>query len=128
MGMSESGINQTEPIGVNGTGPGPRGELDNVLSFNDPGLATLAALVGMINIALLLVMFGIYLSSYRRLKSRFTLGLIFFTLLLILQNALFMLFLIIGEGFRGPGMGGPVLSLNIIQLGALIILLRITWD
>jgi hypothetical protein len=126
--MIESGINQTEPIGVNGTGPAPRGELDNILSFNDPGMATIAALVGLINIALLLVMLGIYLSSYRRLKSRFTLGLIFFTFLLLLQNALYMLFLIIGEGFRGPGMGAPVLSLNIIQLGALIILLRITWD
>jgi hypothetical protein len=126
--MNESGINQTEPAISNGAGHGPRGELDNVLSFNDPGMATLAAFVGLVNIALLLVMLGIYLSSYRRLRSRFTLGLIFFTFLLLLQNALFMLFLIIGEGFRGPGMGYPVLSLNIIQLGALIILLRITWD
>ena len=120
-------MDKVEVIG-NGTGHGPRGELNNVLSFNDPGMATLAAFVGLINISLLLVMFVIYLSSYRRLKSRFTLGLLFFTLLLLLQNALFMLFLIIGEGFRGPGMGYPVLSLNIIQLGALIILLRITWD
>jgi len=120
-------MGEIETIG-NRTGPGPKGELDNILSFNDPGMATIAAFVGLVNIALLLVMLGIYLSSYRRLRSRFTLGLIFFTLLLLLQNALFMLFLIMGEGFRGPGMGYPVLSLNIIQLGALIILLRITWD
>ena len=65
-------MDKVEVIG-NGTGHGPRGELNNVLSFNDPGMATLAAFVGLVNISLLLVMFGIYLSSYRRLKSRFTL-------------------------------------------------------
>ncbi|HMK53843.1 MAG TPA: hypothetical protein VK444_03595 [Methanobacteriaceae archaeon] len=122
--MSESvsiGPNETEHI------PDGRGA-ENQLPFDDPGLATIAALVGLINIALLLVMLGIYLSSYRRLPSRFTLGLVFFALLLILQNALFIFFLIMGQGFRGPGMGGPVLSLNIIQFGALIVLLKITWD
>ncbi|MDP3065917.1 MAG: hypothetical protein Q8N08_04185 [Methanobacteriaceae archaeon] len=121
--MNDSGI-----IGPNMSEHGFRGRINNGSPFDDPGLATIAALVGLINIALLLVMLGIYLSSYRRLKSRFTLGLVFFALLLILQNALFIFFLIISEGFRGPGMGGPVLSLNIIQFGALIVLLKITWD
>jgi hypothetical protein len=35
-------------------------------------------------------------------------------------------FLITREGFQGPGMGLPVLSVNLIQLSALVVLLKIT--
>jgi hypothetical protein len=108
-------------------GPMHRGyEPDELI--DDPNLAFLAAIVGVINICLLLVMMSIYLSSYRKLKSPFTMGLIVFTALLILQNLLFIVFLLVRAGFHGPGMGGPVLSLNLIQFGALLVLLKITWD
>ncbi len=112
--------------------PGPepvfKGDEFETELFDDPNLAILAALVGAVNIGLLLVMLFIYLSSYKKLKSSFTLGLILFVLLLILQNTVFIAFLLLREGFHGPGMGGPVLSINIIQLGALIVLLKITWE
>ena len=47
-------------------------------------------------------------------------------LLLIVQNAIFIFFLLTRHGFQSPGVGLPVLSINIIQLSALIVLLRIT--
>ncbi|MCK9151147.1 hypothetical protein [Methanobacterium alcaliphilum] len=105
-----------------------RGEEFNNELIDDPNLATLAALVGAVNIGLLVVMLFIYISSYKKLKSSFTLGLIVFVLLLILQNLVFIAFLLLREGFHGPGMGGPVLSINVIQFGALMVLLKITWD
>jgi hypothetical protein len=89
----------------------PGYEPDNGPELDDPNLAFLAAIIGVINITLLLVMLSIYLSSYRRLKSPFTMGLIVFTALLILQNLLFIVFLLVTAGFHGPGMGGPVLVL-----------------
>ena len=95
--------------------------------FDDPGLALLAAFVGAINIILLLLLLSVYISSYRRLKSSFSLGLILFAVLLIMQNAVFIFFLLGREGFHGPGMGTPVLSLNIIEFGALIALVKTTW-
>jgi len=95
------------------------------LEFDDPTLALAAALVGIINIILLLFLLFTYIASYRKLKSRFSLGLVLFAMLLLLQNALFIFFLLSSAGFHGPGMGGPVLSINVIQLGALLVLLKI---
>jgi len=112
------GINKTEP-------PTPQ-ELPQ-FPDDDFSLALVAAFVGAINIALLLVLFIIYISNYRKLKSSFSMGLALFAVLLVMQNVLFIFFLVSRQGFHGPGMGAPVLSLNIIQLSALIVLLKITW-
>ena len=38
----------------------------------------------------------------------------------------FHIFLTYRHGFQGPGVGLPVLSINIIQLSTLIVLLRLT--
>ncbi len=97
-------------------------------TFDDPHLALLAIVVGLLNVFILLILLGIYISSYRKIKSNFTLGLIFFTLLLILQNMIFITFLMIKAAFRGPGMGLPVLTINLSQLGALLVLLKISWE
>lgn len=96
------------------------------IPLDDPGLAFAAAIVGLANIILLVILLFTYVSNYRKLKSSFSLGLVLFALLLIMQNLLFIFFLVSREGFHGPGMGFPVLSLNIIQFGALIVLLKIT--
>lgn len=96
------------------------------LPIDDISLALLAAIVGVANIILLIILLFIYVSSYKKLKSRFSMGLVVFALLLIVQNALFIFFLLARKGFHGPGMGGPVLSLNIMQFGALLVLLKIT--
>ena len=95
--------------------------------LDDPGLAFAAAIVGLANIILLIILLFTYVSNYRKLKSSFSLGLVLFALLLIMQNGLFIFFLLSRAGFHGPGMGGPVFSLNIVQFGALIVLLKITW-
>ena len=99
---------------------------ENELPVDDPGLAFIAALVGAVNIILLFLLLLVYITSYRKLKSSFSLGLVFFALLLMAQNALFIFFLLTKEGFQGPGMGVPVLSINLVQLSALIVLLKIT--
>jgi hypothetical protein len=95
--------------------------------LDDPNLAIIAALVCAANILLLLILLYTYVGSYRKLKSQFSLGLAIFTTLLIVQNIMFLFFLLAAEGFHGPGMGFPVLSLSIIEFGALLVLLKITW-
>lgn len=94
----------------------------------DPGLTFLAVVVGILNVFVLLILLGVYVSSYRKIRSSFTLGLIGFSLLLLLQNLIFIIFMLTREGFRGHGLGFPVLSVNLCQLGALLVLLRITWE
>ncbi len=105
-------------IGGNQTGRPP---------LDDPNLAIIAAIVCAANIGLLLILLFTYVSSYRKLKSQFSLGLVIFATLLIVQNIMFMFFLLVREGFHGPGMGFPVLSLSIVEFGALLVLLRTTW-
>jgi hypothetical protein len=80
------------------------------------------------NIILLLLLFNIYLKSYKQIKSKFTIGLVLFVLLLLLQNVLSISFLLFIEGFRGPGFGFLQFFLNITEFIALFILLIITWE
>lgn len=101
-------------------------EFERGLPVDDPSLAFVAALVGAVNIILLFLLLLVYISSYRKLKSSFSLGLVFFALLLMAQNAIFIFFILTREGFHGPGVGLPVLSINLVQLSALIVLLKIT--
>lgn len=100
------------------------GKMDKGL-LDDPILTLAAVFVGVVNIGLLIILLFTYISQYRKLKSNFSLGLVMFAALLLLQNILFIFFLLSREGFHGPGMGGPVFTINLIQLSALIVLVRI---
>lgn len=82
--------------------------------------------IGIANIILLLILLYMYLGSYRDFKSKFTFGLLSFVFLLLLQNVIFTSFLLLNQGFRGPGMGTPIFILNIIEFLALIILVLVT--
>jgi hypothetical protein len=95
--------------------------------LGDPILASLAAIICLANIGLLLILLFTYVTSYRKLKSQFTMGLVIFASLLIIQNIMFMFFLLSRAGFHGPGMGFPVLSMSIVEFGALLVLLKTTW-
>jgi hypothetical protein len=106
--------------GGNGTGAGGGMHLVN------SQIITIDIIIGIGNICLLLILLYMYLGSYREFKSKFTFGLLAFTLLLLLQNLLFTGFLITYQGFRGPGMGTPIFLLNIIEFFALSILIWVT--
>ncbi len=115
-------VNVTVPGNGNFVGNGP-----GMPPMDDPNLAITAVIVCAANIVLLTLLLFIYVISYRKLKSQFTQGLIIFATLLIIQNILFMFFLLVRAGFHGPGMGFPVLSLSIVEFGALLVLLKTTW-
>ena len=100
------------------------------------GISTiLAIIIGIANICLLIALLYVYLKSYRQLKSKFTMGLLFFASFLLLQNVVSTLFLALNMVF-GAGQHGfeisrpefPLSSINVIQLIALSILLYITWE
>lgn len=94
----------------------------------------IAIAVGVINISLLLGLFYIYWNSYRKIKSEFTIGLMYFSLFLLAQNVLATLILLkllmTGAGTHDPeGMEHlfELSAINLIQLVALSILSKITW-
>ena len=102
----------------------------------EPGLLTVIQYVGigvgLINIALLLGLLHIYWKSYSKLKSEFTVGLIFFALVLLAQNVFETTFLVLlsVSGIYNHELLEHSLELsaiNIIQFVALSILFKITW-
>jgi len=109
-----------------------------MIFMGEPGTLTLiqyvAVGVGIVNICLLIGLFSIYLKSYREMKSEFTIGLLFFSLVLLLQNIAATIFLFL-LNFTGPGATDSeaighlleLFSINIIQLVALSILFKITY-
>ncbi len=90
-------------------------------------LLYLDTLVSLGNIVLLLLLLYVYWGNYRKIKSNFTLGLIMFAGLLLLQNILFSSFLLFHQAFRVADLGLPLFILNITEFLALAILLYITW-
>jgi hypothetical protein len=90
-------------------------------------LLYLDTLVSLGNIVLLLLLLYVYWGNYKKIKSNFTLGLIMFAALLLLQNILFSSFLLFHQAFRVADLGLPLFILNITEFLALAILLIITW-
>ncbi|MCC7558307.1 MAG: hypothetical protein KO217_06435 [Methanobacteriaceae archaeon] len=89
--------------------------------------------VGIANICLLLLLISSYWKTYKKLKSGFTIGLLYFSSFLLLQNIMvtsfmaFQLFLPPISPFaevHGPKL--PLFLINIVQLIALSILFKIT--
>lgn len=93
----------------------------------------LAVVIGIANVCLLLGLLYSYWGTYRQVKSKFTIGLLYFSTFLLFQNILSTIFLslplIVSIEFHGSEIGGPRLPLfliNIVQLIALSILFKIT--
>ncbi|NYB51787.1 MAG: hypothetical protein HVN35_04410 [Methanobacteriaceae archaeon] len=92
-----------------------------------------AVAVGILNVCLLMGLLYLYWGTYRQVKSKFTIGLLYFSTFLLFQNILSTIFLalpLFGQvEIYGPEIGGPRLPLfliNIVQLIALSILFKIT--
>ncbi len=121
---------------ANGSGIPPQGMNPAPGGLDIIGISTiLAIIVGIANICLLIALLYVYLKSYKRLKSKFTMGLLVFASLLLIQNLVSTLFLAVSM-ISGPGNHSfeigrqefPLSSINVIQLIALSILLYITWE
>lgn len=91
--------------------------------------------LGIANIGLLSGLIYFYWESYNQLKSKFTTGLLYFSLILLIQNILAIIALAIFsiKGIEiheigGTGIYSILLLVNIAQLIALAILFKITWE
>lgn len=92
--------------------------------FNSEGIKILAITLEIINIGLLSGLLYLYIKSYRQIKIGFTVGLIFFALILLIKSALSIGFTLLSNIPINP----PFILLSIIQLIALGVLLKITLD
>lgn len=105
------------------------------LAFLNRIIITAAIIMGIANIGVLSGLLYFYWNSYKQLKSKFTIGLLYFALILLVQNILAIIalavFLFLGieiHEIGGAEIYSILLLVTVAQLIALIILFKITWD
>ena len=105
------------------------------LGFLNHVIIYIAIAVGIANICLLSGLVYFYRESYKQLESKFTIGLLYFSTILLIQNILLVIalviFLILGieiHKLDGTEHYTILLLINLAQLIALTILFKITWD
>lgn len=96
-------------------------------------LIIVAVAIGIANIILLMFLIKTYWKTYKQIKSGFTIGLLYFSSFLLLQNIVSTIFialiLVIPVDVNISELHGPRLPLfliNLVQLIALSILVKIT--
>jgi hypothetical protein len=96
------------------------------------GLALwLAAVVAFVNIAMTLILLGVYLGTYRKIRSSFTMGLVLFgSFFVVLNLAILVFWLFLYQNAAAPLVDQAstyMLLINIGEAFALVNLLRVTW-
>lgn len=92
--------------------------------FGYTGIKILAIILEVVNIGLLSGLLYLYIKSYRQIKIGFTVGLILFALTLLLKSFVTIGFIIL----TNTQIDISLVIGSVIQVVALIILLKITWD
>jgi hypothetical protein len=94
-----------------------------------------AVIIGIANVGLLSGLFYFYWNSYHEIKSKFTTGLIYFAVILLVQNVLAImalsLFALLGIEMHERGATEVYFVLLLVEAAQLIaftILFKITWD
>jgi len=91
----------------------------------------LAAIVAFVNIAMTLVLLGIYLETYRKIRSSFTMGLVLFGIFFVVLNLAILLFwLFLYQNSAATLVDQASFYMLLVNIGealALANLLRVTW-
>ena len=97
-----------------------------------PLIPTLVMVIEIVNIVLLLGLLYIYVNSYRKVKSEFTMGLIFFISAFLVKSLMLLgtiriIFHFIDEASDKKSIPFFLIMVNLIECAGLVILLRISW-
>jgi hypothetical protein len=91
----------------------------------------LAAIVAFLNIAMTLILLGVYLGTYRKIRSSFTMGLVLFgSFFVVLNLAILVFWLFLYQNAAAPLVdqaSAYMLLINVGEAFALANLLRVTW-
>jgi len=90
-------------------------------------MLNLATGTEIINVILLAGLIYIYLQNYRRMHSKFALGLFFFAAFFLVQNLMAIYFQVAMVNYYTPEVSEHIFILTSIQTLGLVILSFITW-
>ncbi|MBR9700043.1 hypothetical protein GOV09_06295 [Candidatus Woesearchaeota archaeon] len=90
-------------------------------------MVNLSTIVTGINILLVVSLLIVYVKNFKKVKSLFTLGLILFALLFLIQNIFSFYFAVTSMMLYAEGISNYVMIFSLLQTAAFIILNIITW-
>ena len=98
-----------------------------------PMIPTMVMGIELFNIVLLLILLYVYASSYMKVKSEFTMGLMFFIVAFLVKSIVLLLtmraiFRVLDEVANSRGAPMFLLLVNIVECVGLVILLKISWE
>ncbi|MEJ7642503.1 MAG: hypothetical protein WKF36_09965 [Candidatus Nitrosocosmicus sp.] len=93
----------------------------------DP-LMLLTAAISLINLAILTVLLFVYVRIYKSSKAVFTLGLIFFSIMMVSQNIIAVYAYFAMAQLYSPELYPYILVIHFTELVGLAELLKITWS
>ncbi len=89
-------------------------------------LMQLTAVISLINVAILAVLFSIYVRLYKSSKAVFTLGLLFFSIMMMSQNIIAVYAYFAMHTLYSPELHPYILGIHFTELVGLAVLLKIT--
>ena len=85
--------------------------------------------ISVVSIVVLAVLLIVYSRSFRAIKSTFSVGLVLFAVLFLIQNiAAVALYMSMAAQNYGLGVAMPMLALNVAELSGFATLLWISWQ
>ena len=82
-----------------------------------------AALFSLVNVILLIALIWIYANSFRKIRAQFTVGLLFFTAMFLVQNLITLYSFLSMFMYFASGVMGLVLVITVVQTAGLAALL-----
>jgi hypothetical protein len=95
---------------------------------------TAASAATALNVVLLVVLGGIWIRNYRQFRSKHTLGLAVFAVLLLAENLLSLYYYVIDPTVAAvlndaaPFAGRAMMTVQVLELAAILFLFWVTWD
>ena len=91
-------------------------------------LMSFTTILASISTLLLAGLLYVYIKNLKNIKSKFTIGLLVFALLFLLQNLVSLYYYLTMMKYYSPEVEVHVFILTLLQTIAFIILLKITWE
>ena len=91
-------------------------------------LMSFTTILASISTLLLAGLLYVYIKNLKNIKSKFTIGLLVFALLFLLQNLVSLYYYLTMMEYYSPEVEVHVFILTLLQTIAFLILLKITWE
>ena len=91
-------------------------------------LMNITTILAIVSVTALGMLLHIYIKNLRKIRSKFTIGLLVFALLFLLQNLVSIYYYLTMMKYYSPEVEVHVFILTLLQTIAFLILLKITWE